>query len=66
MANMKSIRKNLGDTVCRRCIAEHYGVDLQPPDCVYAMYPDVCDCCKQLNNIVVDLNPSGKRKLMFR
>jgi len=66
MANMKSIRKKLGDTVCRRCIANSYGVDLQPPDCKYAMYPDVCDCCKQVSNIVVDLNPSGKRKLFFR
>ena len=66
MASMNSIRNTLGHTVCRRCIAEHYGVDLQPPDCKYGMYPEMCDHCREVRNIVVGLTGSGKRKLLVK
>ena len=66
MANMNSIRDTLGNTVCRRCIAEKYGVDLQPADCKYGLYPEPCDVCKEIHNIVKGLTGSGKRKLLFK
>lgn len=66
MANMNTIHKALGNNVCRRCIVKYYKVNLQPEDCRYAMYPDLCSHCGVIHNIVIDLNLSGKRKLMFK
>lgn len=66
MANMDKIHRTLGDSVCRRCIARQYRVDLLPNDCWYATYPHACSSCGEIHNIVVDLRPSGKRKLFFK
>ena len=66
MVNMDRIRRELGESVCRRCISGFYRVDLQPEDCWYATYPHPCDHCGQIHNIVVDLKLSGKRKLLFK
>lgn len=66
MANMNTIHRDLGNTVCRRCINKFYDVDLQPDNCVYAMYPSQCDACGNVHNIVVELRTSGKMKLMFK
>ncbi len=66
MANMNSIKSTLGNTVCRRCIAKYYGVDLQPSDCQYGLYPEPCGVCREVHNIVRGLTVSGKRKLLFK
>ena len=63
---MSQIHERLGNTLCRRCIARKYHVDLQPMDCKYEIYPSVCDCCDTVHNIVIGLNGSGRRKLLFR
>lgn len=66
MANMASIHRDLGNTVCRRCIRKRYKVNLEPSDCIYAMYPSPCSSCGFVHNIVIGLHTSGKLKLLLK
>lgn len=66
MANLRDVNKNLGITVCRRCIGRAYNVKLLPKDCIYDDYPQMCICCRKVHNIVVGFKFSGKIKMLFK
>ena len=66
MVSMDRIHRELGEEVCRRCIAKRYNVSLLPEDCWYDTYPHPCAVCGEVHNIVIDLKRSGRRKLFFR
>jgi hypothetical protein len=66
MVSMERIHRELGQEVCRRCIAKRYNVSLLPEDCWYDTYPHPCSICGEVHNIVIDLKRSGRRKLFFR
>ena len=65
MLTGKRIRKDFGDNICRKCINRHYGVQLKQEDCVYGYYYR-CRSCRETQNIVVDLTPSGKLKTILK
>lgn len=67
----KPIKNDLHHT-CRACLNKKYHIDLQPENCLYAIYPAECSHCKEVKNIVqeirfparmrIRLTPSGKNK----
>lgn len=63
---MNTIHEQLGNNVCRRCINRTFHVNLEPPDCSYAMYPSPCSACGNVHNIVIGLRRSGKLKLLLK
>lgn len=51
---------------CRNCINQTYGIQLKRQDCAYLIYPTQCRCCGQMRNIVVDVAPMARWKLLLR
>ena len=41
--------------LCRNCLNEKHAIGLQPKDCIYAMYPEMCCRCGQMKNIVSEI-----------
>ena len=65
MLRFSQIQKEIGPHVCRRCINNVYGTELEPDDCVYeSPYPRRCSCCGEMRRIVVGLHLSGKLMLL--
>ena len=63
MASMRDIHSRYS-TICRRCINEQYGVNLEPKDCRYVgEYPEVCACCGKVRNLVGGVTIAGSLKL---
>ena len=65
MANMKIVIAELGDMPCRRCINEWFDVNLQPKDCRYIPYQNICTSCGTVQNIVGGFTPSGRLKMLL-
>lgn len=59
---LKSESINAG--YCRSCLNTCYGIHLEPSDCLYYYYPAECYCCKKMSNILADIRPSSRFKLI--
>lgn len=58
-------RKNIVNRYCRKCINEKLSFNLQKNDCIYGMYKNKCQSCKEMRNIVDDIKFSSRYKLLF-
>ena len=58
-------RAKLGGRYCRECLNQLYQLQLQRGSCRYCVYPAVCKNCGEVRNIVADLSPMGRWKLLF-
>lgn len=66
MVSMKTVIRDFGRPVCRRCINKRYHVNLQPQDFQYQEpYPRLCPNCKEVHHIVSGLSFTGKVKLLI-
>ncbi len=67
MVTNKTILKQFGGYVCRRCLNDFYNVHLLHSDCEYkSMYPGKCPRCQEMKNIVTGLKFSGFIKLLTK
>ena len=67
MATEKTIFLDFGGAVCRRCINQRYGANLQPKDCKYdSPYAQICPVCQEVHHIVHGLTASGKIKMLLK
>lgn len=55
MRKYRRIKKDLGG-ICRECLNKKYDLSLERKDCNYAHFPYVCDNCRNVKNIVCDIN----------
>lgn len=46
------LKKDMQGRYCRRCINKHLETELQQTDCVYSIYPNSCQSCGNMRNIV--------------
>jgi len=56
---------SISNRYCRRCINDILSINVEKEDCYYAMYPNQCQKCGQMRNIVEDLRWSAKYKILF-
>ena len=64
MINVKKIRNNYGDYLCRRSINSAYHVHLKQTECVYG--PIItCPICNERHHSVVGFKKIGKLKMLF-
>lgn len=63
--NQVEFKTKLADRYCRKCINKELGINLQKEDCCYMMYPNQCQGCKQVGNIVDQLHWRARCKLLF-
>lgn len=54
--------KVLGDH-CRECINNIYGLTLEREDCGYLVYPERCEGCGNVRNIVAAVAPLSRWKI---
>ena len=67
MSKLDEINYYYGRPICRLCINHLYNVHLVTKDCVYnGEDMNYCACCRQQRHLVIGLNGSGKRKLLFK
>ena len=67
MLSMKTVIRDFGGSVCRRCINKQYHLDLQPRDCRYQdPYPRLCPNCKEMHHIVGGFSFTGKLKTLIQ
>ncbi len=60
MLTVKRIKKRFGGNVCRQCINKTYHIHLRHKNCIYALpFPALCQCCREMKNIVTGLRFSG-------
>lgn len=57
-------RKNIVNRYCRKCINEKLSFNLQKNDCIYGIYKNKCQQCKEMRNIVDDIKFSSRYKLL--
>ena len=62
----KNLKDNAFSFLCRKCINEKYGLDLESDDCYYQHYPYICTACGEVKNIVTDVSSAVKFKLWIR
>lgn len=62
---LSDFKMQMSNRYCRNCISEMLRIDLEKEDCVYAMYPNPCQKCGQMRNIVDDLHWLARCKVLF-
>ena len=50
-------------THCRECINRIYGLTLEREACGYLIYPERCECCGNIRNIVAAVAPLNRWKI---
>jgi len=55
----------MANRYCRKCINEQLGTKLDTEDCCYAIYPNKCQLCGEMRNIVESLHWSAWYKIVF-
>lgn len=58
-------KQRMANRYCRKCINEQLGTDLSTEDCCYAIYPNKCQKCGDMRNIVESLHWSARHKIVF-
>lgn len=58
-------KAKMANRYCRKCINEELGIKLQNRDCCYMLYPNECQRCKEVRNIVDKLHWSARYKFVF-
>ncbi len=67
MVSIRTVIKDFGRPVCRRCINQKYNVNLQPQDCEYdGPYAAICSNCDEVHHIVIGFSLSGKFKMLTK
>ena len=62
-----TIRVKFGGNICRRCINEEFGANLQQADCEYKIpFPQICPRCRNVANIVTGFRMTGRLKLLAK
>ena len=62
--NYQRLKEEAFRALCRRCVNEAYGLTLRPEDCCYMPYPELCARCGQPRNIVEDIRPIRRWRLL--
>lgn len=55
----------MANRYCRKCINEQLGTELSTEDCCYAIYPNKCQKCGDIRNIVEGLHWNAWYKVVF-
>lgn len=64
---LKQLHDHYGSDLCRGCINSLCHAELERNDCLYGnIYPERCDHCGEMRNIVKGLRLSGKLKLLLK
>lgn len=58
-------RMTMANRYCRQCINHELGINLRTEDCGYAIYPNKCQKCGSMKNIVESLRWNAQYKILF-
>lgn len=58
-------RMKMLNRYCRQCINHELGISLRTEDCGYAIYPNKCQRCGEMKNIVESLRWNAQYKILF-
>lgn len=61
----RTIKRSMND-ICRSCLNEELHIDLEPVDCYYLMYPQMCRRCGEMKNIVTDIRWRKRIRLLLK
>ncbi|MBO5088679.1 MAG: hypothetical protein J6C01_08390 [Lachnospiraceae bacterium] len=62
---ISDFKMQMSNRYCRQCINEMLSTNIEKEDCYYAMYPNQCQKCEQMRNIVENLHWSAQYKILF-
>ena len=62
---LSDFKMNMLNRYCRKCINKELSIDLQTKDCVYAIYPNKCQGCGEMRNIVENIHWGAQGKVLF-
>lgn len=62
---MQKLKKIKTAGYCRECINEVYGTHLNRNEVNVYIYPNRCERCKMVKNIVYSIKPNSRWKLLF-
>lgn len=65
MISYKKLKKQYLGVSCRSCLNEKLHLNLTMKNCHYIYYPYQCGICGKQKNIVMDITPQSRWKLLF-
>ncbi len=66
MLTMARIKKEYGSPICRHCINEEFGANLQRRHCRYLKHSGICPRCGEKKHIVEKLTFRGYLKVISK
>ena len=64
MLTISRIKRQYGVPICRSCINEQFGANLQRKNCRYLKHSDICPRCGKKKHIVKKLTLMGYLKVI--
>ena len=64
--NYKDFRQQALGKLCRDCINQQYGVNVERKECYYLPNPYPCRCCGEMRYIVNELSFAGRCKIVIK